>query len=244
MAINPLSFDSSNPVSSFTLPNDFGKVVRLFPLPNLVLFPGVVQTLHIFEPRYRQMIHDALQSDQLISMALENVENVSQGDPRPDLLSTVCVGKIVSHNEFEDGRYNLLLVGCARAKITKEIVTDHPYRTAEVEVLEDSLRYAPDDADPLRQQVLGLFKKLIDQRGISDVESLSRLFEGDVPLGQLTDLICFACGAETIQQQRVLEETEICRRAEVLIQILQGLLSKSVGSNDSENGFPPEFSDN
>ena len=239
-----MSFDSSNPVSSFTLPKDFGKVVRLFPLPNLVLFPGVVQTLHIFEPRYRQLTHDALQSDQLITMVLENSDAASPGDPRPDVSSTVCVGKIISHNQFEDGRYNLLLVGSARAKIVKEIVTDHPYRTAEVEILKDSVQYAPDDADPLKQQVLDLFKKLIDQRGLSDVDSLSRLFEGDVPLGQLCDLISFACGAEPIQQQRVLEEPEICRRAEILIQILQGLLSKLAPKKDSGIGFPPEFSDN
>ncbi len=239
-----MSFDSSNPVNSFTLPKDFGNVVRLFPLPNVVLFPGVVQALHIFEPRYRQMTHDALHSDQLITMALEDVDQAVPGDPRPDLLPTVCIGKIISHNEFEDGRYNLLLVGSARAKITKEIVTDHPYRKAEVEILEDSLRYAPDDADSLQQQVLSLFRKLVEQRGISDVESLSRLFEGDVPLGQLCDLICFACGADSIQQQRVLEEPEICRRAEILIRILQGLLSKPAPDMDSGLGFPPEFSDN
>lgn len=239
-----MSFDSSNPANSFTLPEDFGNVVRLFPLPSVVLFPGVVQALHIFEPRYRQMAHDALNSDQLITMALENVDEVIPGDPRPDLLPTVCIGKIISHNEFEDGRYNLLLVGSARAKITQEIVTDHPYRTAEVEVIEDSLQYAPDDADPLMQQVLKLFKKLVEQRGISEVESLTRLFEGDVPLGQLCDLICFACGAEPIQQQRVLEEAEICRRAEILIRILQELVSNPVPDKDSGIGFPPEFSDN
>lgn len=226
------------------MPKDFGKVVRLFPLSNVVLFPGVVQALHIFELRYRQLTHDALQSDELITMAMENVGHVNSDDPRPELLSTVCIGKVISHTQFDDGRYNLLLVGTARARTTKEIVTDHPYRMAEVEVLEDSLRYAPEDAGPLRQQVLDLFRMLVDQRGISDVESLSRLFDGDVPLGQLCDLICFACGAEPSQQQRVLEESEICRRAEILIQILHGLVSKSVPENNTVTGFPPEFSDN
>jgi len=236
--------NSSNSAGSFALPNDFGNVVRLFPLSSVVLFPGVVQALHIFEPRYRQLIQDALQSDELITMAMENTEQVSPGDPRPELLSTVCIGKVMSHNEFEDGRYNVLLVGSARAKITKEIVSDNAYRMAEVEIIEDSLRYAPDDADSLRQQVLDLFKMLIDQRGLSDVESLSRLFDGQVPLTQLCDLICFASGAEPTQQQRVLEEPEICRRAEVLIQILQGLLSKSRPKKSPGIGFPPDFSNN
>ena len=130
--------------------------MRLFPLSNVVLFPGVVQALHIFEPRYRQLTHDALQSDELITMAMENVGHVNPDDPRPELLSTVCIGKVISHTQFDDGRYNLLLVGTARARTTKEIVTDHPYRMAEVEVLEDSLRYAPEDAGPLRRQVLDL----------------------------------------------------------------------------------------
>jgi len=239
-----LSSDFSNPSGSFALPKDFDKVVRLFPLPSVVLFPGVVQALHIFEPRYRQLADDAIQSDELITMAIEDVEKASPGDPRPELLPTVCVGKIVSHNQFEDGRYNLLLVGSARARITKEIVTDHPYRMAQVELLEDSFQYAPDDVEPLTKQVLDLFRVLVEQRGISDVEPLARLFKGDVPLGQLSDLICYACGAEPVQQQRVLEETEICRRAEILIRILQGLIAKPTSDQGPGIDFPPEFSDN
>lgn len=235
-----MSSDIPNSPGALALPKDFGNVVRLFPLPNVVLFPGVVQALHIFEPRYRQLAIDALASDELITMAMVNIDQANSDDPRPELLPTVCIGKIVSHNELEDGRYNLLLVGAARARITNEIVTDHPYRMAEVEVLEDAFRYAPDDAESLNQQVLDLFRILVDRRGVSEVESLSRLFEGDLPLGQISDLICYACGAEPMQQLQVLEEAEVCRRAEILIKILKGLISGPISSSD----FPPQFSDN
>ena len=226
------------------MPKDFDNVVRLFPLPNVVLFPGVVQALHIFEPRYRQLISDALASDELVTMAMLDMEQATPDDPRPNLLSTVCIGKIVSHNQLEDGRFNLLVVGSARAQITNEMVTDHPYRMAEVKLLADSHIYAPDDVEQLNQQVLELFRVLVDRRGAADVQSLSRLFEGDLPLGQICDLICYACGAEPMQQQQVLQEPEVCRRAEILIGILQGLISGPLPNADSDDDFPPQFSDN
>lgn len=209
-----------------------------------MLFPGVVQALHIFEPRYRQLANDALLSDELITMAMVDLDQAHSGNPRPDLLPTVCIGKIVSHNQLDDGRYNVLLVGAARAKIKNEIVTDHPYRMAEVEVVEDSFRYAPEDVEALNRQVLDLFRVLVNRRGVAEVESLSRLFEGDLPLGQISDLICYACGAEPMQQHQVLKESEVCRRAEILIKILTSLISGPIPRNISGSDFPPQFSIN
>ena len=226
------------------LPVDFNNVVRLFPLGSLVLFPGVVQALHIFEPRYRQLVEDAIASDELITMAMSDPLAAGADGPRPELLSTVCIGKIVSHNQFDDGRYNLLLVGSTRAKIIEEIVTEKPYRMAKVELIFDALTYAPDDTLALRDQVVQLFRDLTKKRGLTEVESLSRLFEGNLPLVQVVDLVCYACGAELLQQQRVLEEPEVCRRAEILIGILQHLLQGKGLKKESSSVFPPGFSEN
>ena len=89
------------------LPPGFSNIVRLFPLSNVVLFPGVVQTLHLFEPRYRSLMADALSADELITMAYQMPEGQSSIVERPAISDTVCVGKILSHTELEDGCYNL-----------------------------------------------------------------------------------------------------------------------------------------
>ncbi|MFN9438021.1 MAG: LON peptidase substrate-binding domain-containing protein, partial [Planctomycetota bacterium] len=99
------------------LPEHFEGVVRLFPLPNLVLFPNVIQALHIFEPRYCELLSEALESDRLIAMAVleSGWEKTYQGQPR--IASVVCIGRIVSHAPTGDGRHNLFLAGIQRARI-------------------------------------------------------------------------------------------------------------------------------
>ena len=107
------------------LPKDFDNEVRLFPLPELVLFPGVMQGLHIFEPRYREMMEDAIQSDSLITMASLKPEAAHKFSlDEPPIFETVCIGKIVTHSQTNDGRYNLLLVGAKRARIIRQIQID------------------------------------------------------------------------------------------------------------------------
>ena len=123
--------------ANLSLPDNFTGVVRLFPLPNLVLFPGVIQPLHIFEPRYRKLMQDALAGDELIAMALLKPKWEANVLDTPAVHSTLCVGKIVTHARLKDGRYNLLILGARRAEIVREIPTEQPYRMAEVSVLEE-----------------------------------------------------------------------------------------------------------
>ena len=101
--------------ANLELPPNFTGVVKLFPLPNLVLFPGVIQPLHIFEPRYRRLMDDAVNSDQLIAMAkLKSESGLEQHEP--EVHDTICIGKIVTHAELPDGRFNLLLLGAQRRR--------------------------------------------------------------------------------------------------------------------------------
>src|SRR5271166_1167351 len=101
-------------------PADFGGTARLFPLPNLVLFPHVVQPLHIFEPRYRQLMSDALADDRLIAMALLQPGWESDYEERPAIYPGVCIGQIYKEEKLSDGRFNLLLHGAARAQVLNE----------------------------------------------------------------------------------------------------------------------------
>src|SRR5205085_1976564 len=93
----------------------FSGMARLFPLPNVVLFPQVVQPLHIFEPRYREMTADALADDRLIAMALLQPGWEADYEGRPPIHPICCLGRIFAEKHLPDGRYNLLLRGLTRA---------------------------------------------------------------------------------------------------------------------------------
>src|SRR4051812_12320348 len=92
-------------------PDDFSGIVRLFPLPNLVLFPHVAQPLHIFEPRYCALMADALDDDRLIAMALLRPGWEDDYHKQPPIHDMVCLGRIQQEMRLEDGRYNFLLQG-------------------------------------------------------------------------------------------------------------------------------------
>src|SRR6266446_3214585 len=127
--------DSSIPVS-------FDGVTRLFPLPNIVLFPYVTLPLHIFEPRYRQMTADALAGDRLIAMVLLKPGFEAEYEQRPPLHTVACLGRILADQQTDDGRYNILLRGLKRVRILSEMPPDELYREARVELLEDRMASA------------------------------------------------------------------------------------------------------
>ena len=112
--------------------------VPLFPLPDLVLFPFTSRSLHIFEPRYRIMTKDALEGTRYIALA----NLIGDWQPvyfaKPDIHPTVCVAKIVTFDEFEDGRFNLEVKGVVRARIESEWEVSG-YRVADLSVMHDHI---------------------------------------------------------------------------------------------------------
>lgn len=109
------------------LPDDFDGRVRLFPLPELVVFPHAMQPLHIFEPRYCEMLSDSLATDRLIAMTTLIDDDASPTYGQPQVASTVCLGRIISHVEVENDRHNILLVGTKRAEIVRELDAGRPF---------------------------------------------------------------------------------------------------------------------
>src|SRR5436190_1334396 len=107
---------------------DFCGTARLFPLPNLVLFPHVAQPLHIFEPRYQELMADALEDDRLIALALLQPGWEEDYHKKPPIYRMVCLGRILQEEKLEGGRYNLLLQGLCRARVREELKTDKLYR--------------------------------------------------------------------------------------------------------------------
>ena len=103
--------------------------ISIFPLSNFIIFPESTVPLNIFEPRYIQMIDDAMKSHRMIGM----IQPKKTGDlKKPNLYNVGCVGKITSFNETDDGRYLIVLNGISRFEILKEISTNKLYRVCKV----------------------------------------------------------------------------------------------------------------
>lgn len=232
--------------SSAGWPEDFCGIVRLFPLPNLVLFPHVVQPLHIFEPRYCEMLTATLAADRLIALALLQAGWEAKYLDRPPVASTVCVGKVISHTPTDDGRHNILLVGIKRARITRELESQRLYREAEVQILED---FYPSDGVMQRPAMMENLQQLFAHfvpEGLAAQESFKQLVGKQLPLGILTDTITYALNLPLAVKQQLLAEHNVDVRCRLLIRCLEQKVNVSEGADceASADDFPPKFSEN
>jgi Lon protease-like protein len=217
---------------------EFGGRARLFPLPNLVFFPHVMQPLHIFEPRYRQMTTDALAGDRLIALVMLQPDWEKDYQAKPAICSVACLGRVVADQRLEDGRFNLLLRGLSRIRILREIQDDKLYRRAEVEQLSD-VEVVRKRQKTFRRALLGALAAWFpNHEGI--YVQLKKVLQSSLPLGALADILTFAVplGAEVKQQQ--LEELDVERRLECLLSHVPGAQAKK----EMHYKFPPEFSSN
>jgi Lon protease-like protein len=223
------------------IPGNFQGTVRLFPLPNVVLFPRVTLPLHIFEPRYRAMTADALAGDNLLTMTLLKPGWEDQYEARPPLYPIGCVGKIIADQKLEDGRYNLLLRGISRVRIIEEVRLDQIYRSARVELLCDTDLTAARDVRKLRRRLAQYARKWFGDMGVS-FDQVSRLFEGSLPLGTVSDVLSFVLPLAAELKQELLEQLNIEQRVSRLLEILGEKEPPPVQA--SARTFPPEFSAN
>jgi len=232
------------------LPGDFSGQVRLFPLPDLVVFPHAMQPLHIFEPRYCEMLDDAMASDRLIAMATLAGGVQSLHTQQPTIHATVCIGKIVSHVETEDGRHNILLIGAKRASVRRELLTNRSFRIADVDVASDF--HPPGDMTEyfaMKRDVLEAFAAVIPVSATVQ-QNLHELMAGQMGLGPITDIISFTLPLGTTAKLSLLAESDVCRRARLLTRLLrerfvdkQGTAGdNAAASNDSSDQAKAEFS--
>lgn len=232
------------------LPDDFDGRVRLFPLPELVVFPHAMQPLHIFEPRYCELLAESLASDRLIAMAtlMDGIASTSQD--HPVIASTICLTKIISHAEVESDQHNILLVGTRRATIIREIDAGRPFRIAEVKVADDI--YPPAGAESrlgLKKDLLNAFGEIIPPTANAQ-KNLYELMAGQMGLGPITDIISYTLPFEVEDKLELLGEPDVDARASELVRMLKSgkieLHSVSVEEQGvDEPGsqqFPPPFS--
>jgi Lon protease-like protein len=220
----------------------FNGTARLFPLPNLVLFPHVVQPLHIFEPRYRQMTRDALAADRMIAMVLLRPGWDQQYEGRPAVHPVACLGRILAEQVLADGRYNLLLRGLTRVRITGEIDDDKLYRSALANLLADANAPAPPLAGTLRRQLAERLPVWFAGQA-AVIEQFQKLFHSDLDLGTLADILSFALPLDMELKQVLLATLDVEERVRRLLKGLEGP-PPAAESAPEQRGFPPEFSPN
>jgi Lon protease-like protein len=225
-------------------PSEFSGTVRLFPLPNLVLFPHVMQPLHIFEPRYREMFEAALIDDRLIAMATlaPGWEPCYEG--RPALQPVGCLGRIVVHHRLENGSYNVLLSGLRRVQIVREMPPLRTYREAEVKMLEDVYPPGGEEAtrrvhNELRDTFLSRMPHLVKAH-----EQLEPLLAGEESLGVLTDIIAYMLDVPLESKLALLGEPDVHSRARKLLECLTAAMSDTSPGQAGTIAFPPKFSVN
>jgi Lon protease-like protein len=193
------------------------KPVRLsvFPLPGALLFPGMHLPLHIFEPRYRAMISDAMARDRRIGM-IQPRPNAVAADEAPALFDIGCVGKIAEFEAMEDGRYNLVLEGVSLFRVLRELDVSTAFRQVEAELLP---LLAEDDTLSLsRRSSLEMeSRRFADAQGYAvDWESVARL-DDEALVNGIAQIAPFDVAAK----QALLEAEGIEERAELIIQLMQ-----------------------
>jgi Lon protease-like protein len=188
-------------------------LVPVFPLEGALLFPRSRLPLHIFEPRYRDMIRDAMQGDRLIAM----IQPRGDGDP-PALFDVGCLGHIADCEPLEDGRFNVELEGIGRFRLVREATVTTAYRQIEI----DRDAFADrDDEEPLamiqRAELEQESRRYADSLGYGvDWEAVSRLDDESLVNG-----IAQIAPLDVGSKQALLEAEGMADRADLLVQFMQ-----------------------
>ncbi|NBS90720.1 hypothetical protein EBS67_12110, partial [bacterium] len=214
-------------------------------LPNVVLFPRVIQPLHIFEPRYKQMVEDALEDNRLIALCLLQPTAGLGGSTSP-IYPDICIGQILQEERLPDGRFNLLLQGVSRAKIIKEVNNGKLYRTAKVEILHDVPNSSVENEDRMRTRLVKRMTKWFTQQP-SAKEQLDRLVNSDLSLGNLCDVFSFALPLSVDMKILLLQLVNVEDRASLLLEVIEQMtpeVTKQPSSSAPSKKYPPDFSAN
>ena len=188
------------------------EVIPVFPLPGVLLLPRAMLPLHIFEPRYRAMVRDALDDEGIVGMVQPRAEGADRTNP--PIYEIGCAGKIQSSEKLEDGRYMIALQGIARFRIGRELAL-HPegYRTVHVEFEGfgadlDARRSSPVD----RESLLEALREFLARRGLSaDWDAVAKADDE-----MLVNALSMGCPFAPNEKQGLLECRDTGERARML----------------------------
>ena len=187
-----------------------GKRISIFPLAGALLYPGLALPLHVFEPRYRAMISDALAQDRRIGMIQPHRQE--EGAP---LYAVGCLGKIGEVEAMEDGRYNIVLEGEARFRVLRELDVTTPFRQVEAELIAEP---AGDVLAPIeRARFEREARRFANAQGYAvDWESVARL-DDETLINGVAQIAPF----DNAAKQALLEAPSLGERCELMVQLMQ-----------------------
>ena len=194
--------------------------LSIFPLTGALLFPGLQLPLHIFEPRYRAMVSDALARDR--RSAMSQPQRPEEGAP---LFTVGCIGKIADVEALDDGCFNLVLEGESRFRLLRELDVITPFRQIEAEVL----------ADPPHQTLSPVERAGFEREARRFAEAQGYRVDWDAVTSlddtSLIDGVSQIAPFDAAAKQALLEAPDIAARCELLVQLMQFF-----GRRDSDEG--------
>ena len=204
------------------------ELLSLFPLPNVVLFPNVFLPLHIFEPRYREMVADAAASDRMIGMVLLRPGWERDYEGRPPIYPIGCSGVMTHVEKLPDGRYNLVLRGLERFRILAEN-HDRSYRRAAIEPLHERA-LSVDDRTAVRRcreklETMLSPAVLGDPRDLRGGTARAKAADAKIPTAMsdedLINALAQYLDLEPLEKQALLEQPSLMTRATSLVELLE-----------------------
>src|SRR5512138_2215810 len=198
--------------------------LKVFPLHGVVVLPGTPAPFHVFEPRYRALLGDALRGDRIL--AVPSLFGKSDAHAlRPPLRAICGAGIVEAEERHEDGRYDLVLRGVARVRLLEELPPRKLYREFKAEILEDVLPAGPraleDELEGLRQLVLELSTNLPRESGARQLaEAVTQMKDPSA----IVDLVAAAAVSDFDARQKVLEELDVGRRLALVLEEVAGVV--------------------
>src|SRR5579884_259515 len=190
--------------------------VPLFPLPNVVFFPKTYLPLHVFEPRYREMVQDTMEGDRIIGMALLKEGWEIDYDRNPPIHSIGSIGEIVRSQRQDDGRYNILLYGLKKYRVREENFL-RSYRQARIEIIEES---------EINVLPAAIKERLVEQmmrygRKMPGGDALESILEMGLDDDVLVATLSAGLPLTILEKQFLLESEDLHQRARRLVELME-----------------------
>jgi len=196
----------------------------LFPLPNVVLFPKAILPLHIFEPRYRTMMADALRGDHTICMVLLRPGWEPDYLGSPEVHRVGCVGRVIQHEQLPDGRYNVALQGQTKVAI-EGFEQDQPYRVARVRPVDENQEWVRSaTVDREVAELLGLFRRV--RLGEQEEVDIEEMYGGQVLPEAVLNMVAMNLNVEAGVKQELLELDSLGSRFRSILRYLRDSAAK------------------
>ena len=201
---------------------DIPGVIPVFPLSGALLLPGGRMPLNIFEPRYLQMIDEALAGPRLIGMIQPSLDGAVRDDGEPEICAVGCIGRVTSLAETGDGRYLVSLQGICRFRVAEELPVKTPFRQCRITLFLADLHEDQAGGEIDRPALLSAFRSYLEANDLeADWESVSRAENA-----MLVNALSMMAPYGPAEKQALLEAPDLKTRAETLIALTEMTLAR------------------